>query len=67
MDFGSGGNQKAKAWRDIWGCGQGIGAVTEIPSAAELVARLDAEYQAAKAELDAKFALTHRRMALAAE
>jgi nitronate monooxygenase len=67
MDFGSGGNQKAKAWRDIWGCGQGIAAVKEVPSAAELVARLDAEYQAAKAELDAKFALTHRRMALAAE
>ena len=67
MDFGSGGNQKAKAWRDIWGCGQGIAAVKEVPSAAELVARLDAEYQAAKAELDAKFALTHRRVALAAE
>jgi len=67
MDFGSGGNQKAKAWRDIWGCGQGIGAVKEIPTAGELIARLDAEYQAAKAELDAKFSLTHRRMALAAE
>ena len=33
MNFGSGGNQKAKAWRDIWGCGQGIGAVKAgIPS-----------------------------------
>ena len=29
MNFGSGGNQEAKAWRDIWGCGQGIGAVHE--------------------------------------
>ncbi|MEO0614152.1 MAG: nitronate monooxygenase family protein, partial [Pseudomonadota bacterium] len=29
MNFGSGGNQKTKAWKDIWGCGQGIGAVTE--------------------------------------
>src|SRR5512146_1298282 len=67
MNFGSGGNQKAKAWRDIWGAGQGVGAVKEIPTAGELIARLDAEYQAAKAELDAKFSLTHRRMALAAE
>ena len=67
MNFGSGGNQKAKAWRDIWGCGQGIGAVKEIPSAADLVARLSAEYDAAKAALDAKHALTARRVALAAE
>ncbi|HEY2482824.1 MAG TPA: nitronate monooxygenase family protein, partial [Caulobacteraceae bacterium] len=44
MNFGSGGNQSAKAWRDIWGCGQGIGAVTHVPTAAELVARLTAEY-----------------------
>ncbi|THD79432.1 MAG: nitronate monooxygenase [Phenylobacterium sp.] len=67
MNFGSGGNQKAKAWRDIWGCGQGIGAVKEIPTAGELVARLTAEYDAAKAELEAKFALTAHRLALAAE
>jgi nitronate monooxygenase len=68
MNFGSGGNQKAKAWRDIWGCGQGIGAVKEIPSAADLVARLAAEYEQAKAELAAKVALTAGRpLALAAE
>jgi nitronate monooxygenase len=67
MNFGSGGNQKAKAWRDIWGCGQGIGAVTEIPSAGDLVARLAAEYDAAKAALDSKYALTRRTLALAAE
>ncbi|HEX3699335.1 MAG TPA: nitronate monooxygenase family protein [Phenylobacterium sp.] len=67
MNFGSGGNQKAKAWRDIWGCGQGIGAVKAVPTAAELVARLSAEYEAAKAALAAKVALTERRMALAAE
>jgi nitronate monooxygenase len=67
MNFGSGGNQKAKAWRDIWGCGQGIGAVTEIPSAAELVDRLAAEYDAAKDALDSKYALARRPMALAAE
>lgn len=68
MNFGSGGNQKAKAWRDIWGCGQGIGAVKEIPTAGELVARLSAEYEQAKAELAAKVALTAgRAFALAAE
>ena len=58
MNFGSGGNQEAKAWRDIWGCGQGIGAVKSIPTAGELVARLAAEYEAAKAALAAKTAYT---------
>ncbi len=58
MNFGSGGNQEAKAWRDIWGCGQGIGAVKSIPGAGELVARLAAEYEAAKAALAAKTAFT---------
>ncbi|MFC3069425.1 NAD(P)H-dependent flavin oxidoreductase [Phenylobacterium soli] len=67
MNFGSGGNQKAKAWRDIWGCGQGIGAVKDIPTAGELVARLSGEYDEAIAELQAKVALTHRRFAMAAE
>ena len=66
MSFGSGGDQKAKAWRDIWGCGQGIGAVKAAPPAAELIARLSREYEAAKAALDAKVALT-ARVALAAE
>jgi nitronate monooxygenase len=51
MNFGSGGNTKAKAWKDIWGCGQGIGAVKEVLPAAKLVARLIAEYNAAKARL----------------
>ena len=67
MNFGSGGNSKAKAWRDIWGCGQGIGAVKEIPSAAELVARLSVEYEEAKAELAAKTAFTAGRVLMAAE
>jgi len=67
MNFGSGGNSKAKAWRDIWGCGQGIGAVKEALSAAELIARLADEYDQALAELSAKVALTERRLALAAE
>jgi nitronate monooxygenase len=51
MDFGSGGNTSAKAWKDIWGSGQGIGAVTEVVPAAELVARLAREYQDARAAL----------------
>ncbi|NBB14920.1 nitronate monooxygenase [Caulobacter sp. SLTY] len=68
MNFGSGGNQEAKAWRDIWGCGQGIGALKDIPTAGELVARFSAEYEAAKQELAAKTALTAgAAMALAAE
>ena len=54
MNFGSGGNQKAKAWRDIWGCGQGIGAVDAVVSAGELVDRLAREYAAARAALEQK-------------
>lgn len=46
MDFGSGGNTDKKAWKDIWGSGQGIGAVKEVQTAANLVARLRAEYDA---------------------
>ena len=44
MNFGSGGNQKSKAWRDIWGCGQGIGAVKSRMSTAEFVDKLEREY-----------------------
>jgi nitronate monooxygenase len=58
MNFGSGGNQEAKAWKDIWGCGQGIGAIDQILSAGDLVAKFAEEYEAAKAELAAKTALT---------
>ncbi len=43
----------AKAWRDIWGCGQGIGAITAVVPVATLVARLAAEYRAAIARLAA--------------
>ena len=53
MNFGSGGNSDAKAWKDIWGSGQGIGAVTEIESVAARVERLAGEYHQAKAGLDA--------------
>ena len=51
MDFGSGGNAPAKAWKDIWGCGQGIGAVEVVESVADRVDRLEAEYASARAEL----------------
>ena len=54
MNFGSGGNTEVKAWKDIWGCGQGIGAIKSIQSARELVDQLAREYEAAKAELAAK-------------
>jgi len=67
MNFGSGGNQKAKAWRDIWGCGQGIGSVKSIPTAAELVARLAGEYEEAKAALAEKTSFTAGRVLMAAE
>ena len=48
MNFG--GDAK-KAWKDIWGCGQGIGAVTAVTSTADLVARLAHEYREAKARI----------------
>jgi len=51
MNFGSGGNTKAKAWRDIWGCGQGIGQVRDVPKAGDLIARWRAEYAQAAASL----------------
>ncbi len=51
MNFGSGGNQAKKAWRDIWGCGQGIGAVKSIGPASMMVDRLVAEYEAARARI----------------
>jgi len=50
MDFSSN-RQKPKAWKDIWGCGQGIGVLHDIPGAGELVDRLAAEYDAARQSL----------------
>jgi len=44
MNFGSGGNMKQKAWRDIWGSGQGIGQIKDAPPVAELIGRLKKEY-----------------------
>ena len=51
MNFGSGGNQDSKAWKDIWGSGQGIGAVNSRMSTAEYVDQLEAEYEAALARV----------------
>ncbi|MCE2775695.1 MAG: nitronate monooxygenase family protein [Burkholderiaceae bacterium] len=48
MNFGG---NAVKAWKDIWGCGQGIGAVKSVQPTAEVVARLRREYQAARARL----------------
>ncbi|WP_206363071.1 NAD(P)H-dependent flavin oxidoreductase [Stenotrophobium rhamnosiphilum] len=51
MNFGSGGNTDAKAWKDIWGCGQGIGAVKGVVPVSELVDRLESEYLSARTRL----------------
>jgi nitronate monooxygenase len=42
----------AKAWKDIWGCGQGIGAVDEILSVSDRVTQLKSEYAAAKQRIN---------------
>ncbi|WP_371395394.1 NAD(P)H-dependent flavin oxidoreductase [Fretibacter rubidus] len=47
MNFGSGGNTDAKAWKDIWGAGQGVGSVKDAPSVQEIVDQLKAEYDEA--------------------
>lgn len=49
MNFGAGG--EARAWRDIWGCGQGIGSINEVMPAAALIERLKREYTAAKSNI----------------
>lgn len=49
MNFGS--NRPAKAWKDIWGSGQGVGSVDKIEPVEAMIARLEADYKAAKAEL----------------
>ncbi|MBY6014010.1 nitronate monooxygenase family protein [Qipengyuania gaetbuli] len=52
MNFGSGGNTKAKAWKDIWGSGQGIGTVKSVGPVEDMVARFEREYRDAKESLD---------------
>jgi nitronate monooxygenase len=51
MNFGSGGNTEAKAWRDIWGSGQGIGAVKAVQTAGEYVETLRRQYDEARARM----------------
>ncbi|MBL4639295.1 MAG: nitronate monooxygenase [Kordiimonadaceae bacterium] len=51
MNFGSGDGSKTKAWKDIWGCGQGIGAVKKVQSASEFIDQLASQYAAAKARI----------------
>ncbi len=54
MNFGSGGNSEAKAWKDIWGSGQGVGSVDKRMSVGDYVNQLEREYHMARAELAAK-------------
>ena len=54
MNFGSGGNTDAKAWKDIWGCGQGIGNIESVETIGDVVDSLEAEYKEAVAELHNK-------------
>lgn len=51
MNFGSSGNYDKKVWRDIWGAGQGVGAIQDVPSAADLIAAMRGEYRAAHLRL----------------
>ena len=54
MNFGSGGGSKAKAWRDIWGAGQGVGLMDDVPAVSDVVARLRREYDEARARVGAR-------------
>ncbi|MDW3099183.1 MAG: nitronate monooxygenase family protein [Alphaproteobacteria bacterium] len=58
MNFGSGGNTKQKAWKDIWGSGQGIGSISDAPPVAELVDRLEEQYRAALDDLSGRTLLS---------
>jgi nitronate monooxygenase len=51
MKFGSGGSNKSKAWRDIWGAGQGVGSIAAITSTADAVRQLEEEYASARARM----------------
>ncbi|CAM2139994.1 nitronate monooxygenase [Pararobbsia alpina] len=53
MNFGDGG-AKAKAWKDIWGAGQGVGLMDDVPSVADLIARMRSEYEAARTRIGAR-------------
>jgi len=51
MAWSAGGSSRAKVWRDIWACGQGVGTINEIVKAAEFIARLKREYARARQRL----------------
>jgi nitronate monooxygenase len=51
MSFKSGESAKAKAWKDVWGAGQGVGGVKARMGAAEYIAQLKREYETARAAL----------------
>ena len=53
MNFGSGGGSKAKAWKDIWGAGQGVGSIDDVPAVDDLVKRMEREYRDAQKRLAA--------------
>ena len=55
MDFGSGGNTEKKAWKDIWGCGQGIGLIKDVMSVQEMVDQFTREYREARESLKTRF------------
>ena len=58
MNFGSGGNTDSKAWKDIWGSGQGIGLIEDAPTVEDLVGRLRDEFNEATSEFDNKAKLS---------
>lgn len=51
MNFGTGGDSKVKAWRDVWSAGQGVGSIHDIPPVAGLVDRIETEYREAAGKL----------------
>jgi nitronate monooxygenase len=53
MDFGSGDNMVKKAWKDVWGSGQRIGAIKMVEPVSSFVNRLESEYRGARAALAA--------------
>tara|TARA_R110001606_G_scaffold208972_2_gene356384 strand:- start:2043 stop:3014 length:972 start_codon:yes stop_codon:yes gene_type:complete len=55
MNFGSGGNTEKKAWKDIWGCGQGIGLINDVMSVQDMVDQFTREYRDARESLKTRF------------
>lgn len=51
MNFGSGGNTEAKAWKDIWGAGQGVGSIDTVLPVRDIVAQMEVEFEQALAKI----------------